>query len=193
VWSQSLLECFTSCRLSGSPAGPTSMTSSVPTTATPGQAPRWSGPFQARSGSARRFSQPLSGLRTPKLAALFRAAAVPGTSPSECSPRRNRAPLSGPHAPWQLSTDAPNAPRAALSPLVSPTSTLSRSSLVPPAAMSSLSTRRSTLPGHPGPRPTGSPVPSASPASKPSSSYESVRVAPGCPDTPADPLGFLPL
>jgi len=49
-----------------------------------------------------------------------------------------------------------NAPLEALLPPVSPTSTLSRSRLVPPSTMSSLFTRRSTLPGH-----------SGSPAAKP--------------------------
>jgi len=81
----------------------------------------------------------------------------------------------------------------ALSPPVSPTPTLTRSSLVPPAAMSSLFTHRSTLPGHPGPRSTGSPVPQASPTSKPCSSYESVRAELGCPTSTAVTLGFLPL
>jgi hypothetical protein len=50
----------------------------------------------ARPGSALRLSQPLSGfLATPSFAALFHAATVPGISPSECSPHRNRAPLPG--------------------------------------------------------------------------------------------------
>jgi len=48
------------------------------------------------SGSARRFSQPLSGfLANPSFAALFRAATVPGVLPSERSPRRDRLPLPG--------------------------------------------------------------------------------------------------
>jgi hypothetical protein len=50
-----------------------------------------------RLGSARGFSQPLSGLLAdPSFAALFRAAAVPGLPPPEVSPHRNRAPLSRP-------------------------------------------------------------------------------------------------
>ena len=57
------------------------------------------------SGSARRFSQPLSGfLADPRCATLFRAAAIPGTRPSEPSPRLDRAPLSGPLAPLRSST-----------------------------------------------------------------------------------------
>jgi hypothetical protein len=39
--------------------------------------------------------------------ALFRATTVPGILPSESSPHRNRAPLSGPPAPLRLSTGVP--------------------------------------------------------------------------------------
>lgn len=60
---------------------------------------------QSHPGSALRFSQPLSGLLAhPSFAALFHAAAIPGIRPSELSPRRNRAPLSGSLAPLQSST-----------------------------------------------------------------------------------------
>jgi hypothetical protein len=49
---------------------------------------------------------PLSGfLAGPSFAALFHAATVPGILPSESFPHSSRAPLSGPHAPLQLSTD----------------------------------------------------------------------------------------
>jgi len=67
----------------------------TPSTASPGLAPCEAG-CHPRPGSARGFSQPLSGfLATPSFAALFRAAAVPGILPSEPSPRRDRLPLSG--------------------------------------------------------------------------------------------------
>jgi hypothetical protein len=50
-----------------------------------------------RPGSTLRLSQPLSGfVASSGCAALFRAATVRGVSPSEVSPRRNRAPLSRP-------------------------------------------------------------------------------------------------
>jgi hypothetical protein len=60
-------------------------------------------------------SVPLSGFLNlsavswhhPSFAALFHATTVPGILPSELSPRRNRAPLSRPLAPLQLSTDVP--------------------------------------------------------------------------------------
>jgi len=45
--------------------------------------------------------------------------------PSESSPRRNRAPLSGPPAPLPSSTDVPERDSGALTPSVSPTPTLS--------------------------------------------------------------------
>jgi hypothetical protein len=76
---------------------------------------------QSRPGSAHRFSQPLSGfLARPSFAALSHAATVLGSPPSEPSPRRNRAPLSGPPAPLRSSTSVRRRTRRALSPLVSP-------------------------------------------------------------------------
>jgi hypothetical protein len=54
-----------------------------------------------------------------------------------------------------------------LSPPVSSTPALSRDCLIPPTTMSSLSTRRDTLPGHPGSKRRNSSVPPAPPASKP--------------------------
>jgi hypothetical protein len=48
-----------------------------------------------------------------------------GSPPSESSPRRNRAPLSGPPAPLPLSTDVLRRDPGALSPPVSPTPALS--------------------------------------------------------------------
>ena len=62
----------------------------------------------SHSGSALRFSQPLSGfLASSSSTALFRAATVPGGPPSELSPRSDRVPLSRPLAPSQLSTSVP--------------------------------------------------------------------------------------
>ena len=61
-------------------------------------------PSQAHSGSALRFSQPLSGfLARSSFAALFRAATA-RTFPSELVPHRNRVRLSASLAPLQLST-----------------------------------------------------------------------------------------
>jgi hypothetical protein len=102
-----------------------------------------------RLGSALGFSQPLSGfLARLSFAALFRAATVPGILPSERSPHRDRAPLSRPlGSPAVIHRRARVYRSCALSPLVSPTPTLSRSRLAPPAAMSALSTNRSPLPG----------------------------------------------
>jgi hypothetical protein len=83
----------------------------LPSTTSPGRAPCATG-FHARRGSALRLTGPASQ-RFPsksRLVALFHATAVRGSVlPSECSPRRNRAPLSGPHAPLQLSTHDPSA------------------------------------------------------------------------------------
>jgi hypothetical protein len=80
----------------------------VPPTVSLAQAPYAVG-RQTHPGSARRFSQPLSGFQAnTSFAVLFRTATVPGILPSECSPRENRAPLSRPLAPLQLSTSVLN-------------------------------------------------------------------------------------
>jgi hypothetical protein len=105
------------------PSGPSAESAfpgvSSPSTTSPGQAP-CGARYQSRPGSALRLSQPLSGfLANPSTAALFHAATVPGVLPSESSPHRNRAPLSGPHAPLRLSTSVPDAASWTLSPPVS--------------------------------------------------------------------------
>jgi hypothetical protein len=82
---------------------------------------------------------------------------VPGILPSELVPHEDRAPLSGPLAPLQLSTGVPGRAERRLSPPVSPTSTLSRGCLDPPTTMDSLSVRRGALPGRPGLHPTEPP------------------------------------
>jgi hypothetical protein len=152
----------------------------------------WPGLFRVQAGPLAGFLNLSAVCACLSFVALFHATAVPGTS-LERSPRTNRTPLSGPPAPLQLSTHGQSAPLVALSPPISPTPTLTRSSLVPPAAMSSLFTRRSTLPGRPGPRSTGSPVPQASPTSKPYSSCESVHAELSCPTSPVVTLlGFFP-
>jgi hypothetical protein len=145
----------------------------------PRASPVWSGPSSSHSGSARRFSQPLSGfLARPSFAALFHAAAIPGTSPShpsELSPRRKRAPLSRSLAPWQSSTACWDAPRGPCHQRFHRRPSGRRESapggLDPPLAMSSLSPPpdrdRGAGPGRSGSATTGSARSAASPASKP--------------------------
>jgi len=58
---------------------------------------KWTVPCPPRS--ARRFSQPLSGLRMPKLRGFVSCHSRSWDLPSEHSPRKNRAPLSRPPAP----------------------------------------------------------------------------------------------
>lgn len=70
-------------------------------------------------------------------------------------------PSRGPHAPSWSVTDVRRRAARALSPFVSPTPTLARSSLDPRTTMGSLSSRRSTDPGHPGHRATGSSHPAS--------------------------------
>jgi len=85
----------------------------------------------------------------PRIVALFHATAVPGILPSELFPCEDRAPLSGPLAPLQLSTDVRKRVVPRRSPPVSPTSTLSRGCLDPRTTMDFLFTGRSPCPGRP--------------------------------------------
>jgi hypothetical protein len=146
-------------------------------------------------GSARRFSQPLSGfLAVPSSAALFRAAAVPGIPSLQSVPlARDRAPLSRPPAPLRSSTGVRRRTARSRSPPVSPTPA-SRDAVAwfprrlwapfPRAA-------QARFPVAPGPVRRDRRVPPASPASKPCSPCESVRTGPGCPGPEADALlGF---
>jgi hypothetical protein len=95
----------------------------------------------SRLGSALRLSQPLSGfLATPGLRGLVSCRNRSWDLPPECSPRKDRRASRRRLAPLPLSTRLPWRAALVLSPLVSPTPTLSRSCLVPPATMSSLST-----------------------------------------------------
>jgi len=102
--------------------------------------------------------------------------------PSECSPRRDRVPLSEPLASLQLSTVLRNAPPATLSSDVSPTPTLLTQLPGSPADYGSpFRGSEGPLPGRPGSPTEGSPLPPASPASKLCSLHESVRTDPGYP------------
>jgi len=67
---------------------------------------------------------------------------------------RISAPLSRPLASWRLSTDVLDRVDQDLSPPVSVTHTLARACQLSPTTMSSLSARRSALPGHSGSRTT---------------------------------------
>jgi hypothetical protein len=151
---------------------------------------------QTHNGSALRFSQPLSGFRTDRVP---RPCFVPqpflDCLPSECSPREDREPLSGPLAPLQLSTVLRNAPPATLSPMVSPTPTLLTQLPGSPTSYGSpFRESEGSLPGRPGSPTEGSPLPPASPASKLSSLHESVRTNSSCPEPGGRySPGFLPL
>jgi hypothetical protein len=106
--------------------------------------------------------------------------------------RESRAPLGVASAPMRLSTDVL---RRCFLNLITAGFTDSHAfgavAWFPPTTMGSLFTRRGALPGHPGSKPQNRFVPPASPASKPSSSRESVHDDPSCPESPADPLlGF---
>jgi len=134
----------------------------VPSTASLRRAPHETG-CHPRPGSARRLSQPHSGFQAnPSFAALFRAATVPGILPSECSPRRSRAPLSGPLASLQLSTDVLN--RAARD-LITARFTDSHAFTQLPGSPDDYElpfvAPEGTLPGHPGSQPP-EPIRSAS-------------------------------
>jgi hypothetical protein len=139
---------------------------------------------QAHHWSALRLSQPLSGFRFDRVP---RPCFVPqpflDCLPSECSPREDRVPLSGPLAPLQLSTVLRNAPPATLSPEVSPTPTLLAQLPGSPTNYGSpFHGSEGPLPGRPGSQAEGSPRPPASPASKLCSLHESVRTDSSCPE-----------
>jgi hypothetical protein len=129
---------------------------------TPWASPAWTArhsrpvPF---SGFETLRPRPLNGfLASPKFAALFQTAPSLGFLPSGSSPhRRSLVPLGVAWLPCGYPPVRGGARLESLSPPVSPTSTLSRSCLVPPPAMSSLSARRGTLPSHSGSRAVESP------------------------------------
>jgi hypothetical protein len=127
--------------------------------------------------------------------AFFHAATVPGLPPSELSPREDRAPLSRPLAPLQLSTVLRSASLVTLSPEVSPTPTLLTQLPGSPTSYR-LPFRKSegSLPGCPGSPAAESLLPLASPASKLYSLHESVRTGPSYPEHSGRcSPGFTPL
>jgi hypothetical protein len=138
----------------------------------------------AHHWSALRLSQPLSGFcidRVPR--PYFMPQPFLDYLPSECSPREDRVPLSGPLAPLQLSTVLRNALPATLLPVVSPTPTLlTQLPGFPTNYGSPFHESEGPLPGRPGSPTEGSLLPPASPASKLSSLHESVRTDPSCPE-----------
>lgn len=110
--------------------------------------PVWNGPSTS-------IPVPLSGFLTsqrfpsrPEFAALLRAATVPGfLSPSEVSPHRNRASLSGSLAPLQLSAKLLEARySSSYHPWFHPTPGRKSDCLVPPRTMELLSTDRVCFP-----------------------------------------------
>jgi len=139
---------------------------------------------QAHHWSALRLFQPRSGFRINRVPRpYFMPQPFLDCLPSECSPREDRVPLSGPLASMQLSTVLRNAPPATLSPEVSPTPTLLTQSPGSPSNYGSpFHESEGPLPGRPGSPTEGSPLPPASPASKLSSLHESVRTDPSCPE-----------
>jgi len=142
-------------------------------------------------GSVLRLSQPLNGfLAHPNFVALFRATTIRGIPPSEISPRKSRAPLSGSTLlPRGYPPTCRNVASRSLSPPVSPTSTLSRSCMVPPTTMGSLFTLpKERFPVTLGPSDGTASFRSLHPPRSLNSSRESVHVDPGCPDSTADPL-----
>jgi hypothetical protein len=105
-------------------------------------------------------------------------------------------PLSGPLAPWRSSTDAANRNDSdRITDGFRDSRASRRARRLPPPTMGSLSTSPKTrFPVALDPSRRTRSVPPTSPASKPCSSCESVRAAPGCPDSTAVPLlGFPPL
>jgi hypothetical protein len=106
------------------------------------------------SGSKTLRPRPLNGfLASPKFAALFQTAPFLGFLPSGSSPHtRSLTPLGAACLPCGYPPACRRARLESLSPTVSPTPTPSRSCLVSPSTMSSLSARRSTLPGCSGSR-----------------------------------------
>jgi hypothetical protein len=144
----------TTSRPPGFAPGPTSLRFLIPSTASLGLAP-WL--KRAVPSSLRLRSQVFSTsqrfLHVQTSRPCFVPQAVREIHPPECSPHRNRAPLSRPHAPLQLSTGVPERTSRRL--VTAGFGRLPRSHAVawlPPATMSSLSPRRSATPGRPGPR-----------------------------------------
>jgi hypothetical protein len=115
----------------------------VPSTASPARAPCEAG-RHLRLGSALRLSQPLSGfLASASFVALFHATASSWDPPFRVFPsQRARTPLGATCSPAVIHQRSEVAPLEALSLPVFPTPTPSRSCLVPPRTMGSLSANR---------------------------------------------------
>jgi hypothetical protein len=142
------------------------------------------------SGSALRFSQPLSGfLAHPSLRPCFVPLPFLGSLPSEVFPRRNCAPLSGPLLPCRYPLASWNVLPRSFTSGFTDAHALRRSCLDPPLTMHNLSTCPKTrFPVVLDREQQNRSTPRASPTSKPCSSCESVLAEPGCPETAPDPL-----
>jgi hypothetical protein len=162
---------------------PTFLVASAPYNGILGQAPCMSRAVLAHNWSALRLSQPLSGFCTDRVPRLYFAPQpFLDCLPSECSPREDRAPLSGPLASLQSSTVLRNAPPVTLLPAVSPTPTLLAQSPGSPTNYGFLfHESEGSLSSRPGSPTEGSLLPPASPASKLCSLHKSVRTDTGCP------------
>jgi len=122
------------------------MRSSRPSTASSGE-PRIGGSSLSHPGSARRFSQPLSGfLASPSSTALFRAAAVPERSLQSFPLAEIVYPSRGHWLPCGHPPACRDAPRRRLVAAGFPDArALRRGGLVPPTTMGPLSTRGAPL------------------------------------------------
>ena len=154
----------------------------VPTTASPERAPREADRpdpprFRSQAFSAsQRFPSKLD------VRGLVSCHSRSWDPPSELVPHEDHVPLSRPLAPLQLSTGVLKRAVSHRSSLVSPTSTLSRGCLDPPATMDSLlACSRARFPVVLGSKQRTRLVPPASPASKLFSPRETVPAALGCP------------
>jgi len=135
------------------------------------------GAVHAHLSSALRLFQPLSGFSIDQVPRpYFMPQPFLDCLPSKCSPREDRAPLSGSPTPMQLSTVLGNEPPATLLPSVSPTPTLLAQSPGSPENYGfPFHEPEGPLPGRPGSPTAESPPLPASPASKSCLLRESVR------------------
>jgi len=142
------------------------------------------GAVHAHLSSALRLFQPLSGFSIDQVPRpYFMPQPFLDCLPSKCSPRKDRAPLSGPPGSMQLSTVLGNEPSATLLPLVSPTPALLTQSPGSPEDYGfPFDKPEGLLPGCPGSPTAESPPLPASPASNPSLLRESVRTVSSKPE-----------
>jgi hypothetical protein len=125
---------------------------------------------------------------------LFRATTVPGILPSEFSPRRDRAPLSRPPTPMQLSTHAQERTAQALVAIGFPDAhALTQLPGSPADYRVPFRKQSARFPVPLDLEQRSRSLPQASPTSKPYSPCESVRTSPSCPGLAAGTLlGFCP-